>query len=160
MFLFLFLYLVFPYLFSTSPFLRLFFLFVIFLFSLLFLISFFFSCFFTSFSSSLYLIFCQKYSFFWIYVCLFGTLPLSVVNLLFFSSLRRAVALFVPRFSDLLRFLILLFLIFFYQSSFLGLFKNCCIFFWKITKISLILPFLFFKKKTHCFSSFCDQFFL
>ena len=73
---------------------------------------------------------------------LFGTLPSSMVNLLFFSSLRRAIALCVPCFSDLLRFLKLLLLIFFYQSSFWVSSKIVVYFFWKVQKISLILLFL------------------
>ena len=66
---------------------------------------------------------------------------------LVFSCLRRAVALCVPCFSDLLRFLKLLFLICFYQSSFFGSLRKLSFsfFFRKITKISLIL--LFFEKK-------------
>ena len=66
-----------------------------------------------------------------------------MVNLLFFSPLRRAVALCVPCFSKLLRFLKLLFLIFFHQSFSLGLFKNCRLVFGKFTKNI----FDFFKKK-------------
>ena len=64
---------------------------------------------------------------------------------LVFSSLRRAVALCVPCFSKLLRFLKLLFLTFFHQSSFLGLFKNCRLVFFENLQKNIFD--FFFKKK-------------
>ena len=127
----------------------------VFLFSLLFLISFFFSCFFTNFSSSLHLILVAKNIHFFMNLCLSFWNPAFICgeSLVFFLLVFLICCVSWYYFSWFS----------FINLLFLGLFKNCRLvffFFWKITKISLILPFLVFKKKTPCFSSFCDQFFL
>ena len=89
-------------------------------FSLLFLISFLFSCFlYQFFFISVSDFFAKNIHFSRFYVCLFGTLPLSVVNLLFFLP---CVVLLPCAFHVFFWFVAffwnLLFLIFFYQSSF------------------------------------------
>ena len=95
----------------------------------------------------------------WIYVCLFGTLPLSVV-LLFFPPCVVLLPCAFHVFFWFVAFFVwnLLFLIFFYQSSFLGLFKNCRLvfFFWKITKLSIS----FFQEKNSLFFFFLWSVFL
>ena len=94
----------------------------------------------------IWFLFPETFNFF-MTLCLFFWNPAFICGKsLVFSSLRRAVALCVACFSDLLFFSKLLFLIFFHQSFSLGLFKNCRLVFWKFTKN--IFDFLKKKKKT------------
>ena len=121
--------------------------------SLLILISLF-SCFFSRFFPSLF--FHQKknqnflWSIFWRlnYVFIFWTLPLSVLNLVCFSSLRRHVSLFVLCFL-FLRFFIVTFLDHRYFFDFL-----LSIFFWAFFKNL----FVFQTKDQKYHSSFCSRF--